>query len=184
MKQVLLLAKRCGVSEPGEVSTFDYLPGGGMGVQVKSVERVQGRDIAVDEMTIGRLGWTDLTPGKDAQRVGKFWAGPSDKFTRHLRVYEFRGKRIRVIIGDGVSTELADKIIPLIAAKKVRFGTKNDGFRIDSRDMEEMIGLKPRGLSKQHDGALWLHFEDTMDALQFRFEKGEVIAEQVIHIVV
>ena len=180
--QVLMLAEQCGIAEPGEVSTMYFLPGGGRGIHVKSVDRTSGRDIAVDELMIGKVGWTDMIPAKDAKWVGKLWAGPSYKYTRHLRVYDFRGERIRVEISGGVSADVADKAIPLIAARKVRFPPKEGAFDNQRREMEKMLAAKPTALSKQDDGTLWLRVEGTMDALQMRFEKGEVVLEHVITI--
>lgn len=178
--QALVLAKECGISEPGEVSTMYFIPGGGKGIHVKSTERISGRDIAVDELTIGKAGWTEMTPGKDAKRVGKLWAVPSDKYTRHLRVYDFRGERIRVQMSGGISAELADKVMALIAARQVRFRAKDGVWNFDQEEMEKMLAAKPTALTKQGDGAFWLHVEGTLNALQMRYEKGEVVLEHVI----
>ncbi len=149
---------------------------------MKSVERIKGADITFEEITIGKEGWTDLEVSREAKRIGGFCANASDKFTTHLRVYNFRGERIRVRIGDGITTELFDKVIPLIAAKKVRFPSGERALDFQRREMEDMLGLKPSGLAKQADGKLWLHCVDQLNALQFRFEKGEAILEHVIYI--
>lgn len=180
---VISLGIQCGITNPAEVRTFYWLPGGGKGIEVKSVERVSDRNVYVDEMTLGRDGWTYIGPNEGVKRVGEFWGSPSDKFTRHLRVYEFRGERIRVDIG-GFSPEVANKVIGLIAANKVRFESKDEVLQFNRREMEEMAKSKPTRLSRQEDGKLWLHVEGTWSVLQFRFEKGEVIAEQVVHIAV
>ena len=131
---------------------------------------------------IGKEGWTLLEASREAKRIGGFWANASDKFTTHLRIYNFRGERIRVRIGDGITTGLADKVIPLIAAKKVRFPPGESALDFQRREMKNMLGLKPSGLAKQADGKLWLHFVDQLNALQFRFEKGEVFLEFVVYI--
>jgi hypothetical protein len=182
VREVISLARQCGISQPGEVRTFHWLPGGGRGVAVKSVERIKGADITFDEITIGKEGWTDFSASREGMRTGGFWANPSDKSTTRLRVYDFRGERIRVRIGDGITTELSDKIIPLIEAKRVRFPSADGALDFQRGEMEEMLGLKPSGLSKQAGGKLWLHCVDRLNALQFHFEKGEVILEQVIYI--
>lgn len=180
IKDVLALAKQCGISQPGEVSTFQWLSGGGYGVEVKSVELVKGRDITFDKIVMGKTGWTDIGLDDHVKRVGKFWATPSQKYPTHLRMYDFRGEQIRIYIDKGITTELADKIIPLIAAKKVRFPDETGVFFF--RDMKEMINSKPSGLTKESDGKLLLHFERDLDVLQFRFENNEIVLEDVIHI--
>ena len=182
VNEVILLARQCGIIQPGEVRTFYWLPVGGRGVAVKSVEQINEADITYDEIIIGKDGWTDIGPSGEVKRVGRFWAKSSDKSSTHLRMYDFRGERIRVRIGDGITTELADKVIPLIAAKKVRFPPEEGALDFQRREMKEMMGLKPSGLSKEFNGELWLHFADRWNTLQFRFEKGEVILEQVINI--
>lgn len=184
VSEVISLARQCGISQPAEVRTFYFLPAGGRGVEVKSMERINGADVAFDELRIRKGGWTDIEASGNVKRVGGFWAEPSGKFTRHFRVQDFRGERIRVDIGAGITDELADKVIALIAAKKVRFPSNDRALDFQRRELEEMVGLKPSGLSKQDDGKLWLHFVGRLDALEFRFEKGQVILEQVIRIVI
>ncbi len=73
------------------------------------------------------------------KRVGEFWAKPSDKFTTHLRVCDFRGEKIRVQIVDGISTKLADKVIALVAARKVRFGSKPGDLNVFEDEMRKML---------------------------------------------
>jgi hypothetical protein len=187
VKDVLSLAKQCGISQPAEIETFHYLPSTERGISVKSIDSIKGVDITFDTITIQNTAWRYSEPGKNEKRVGTFWATPSDKYTTHLRVYDFRGEKIRINIGTGITTEMADKIIPLIAAKKVRY-SDNSGFIYFRDEMKRILDLKPSGIAKplggssKQDGELWLYFGGQLDALQFRFEKGEVILEQVIHI--
>ena len=182
VKEVISLAQQCGISRPAEIRTFHYIPGGGRGVAVKSVERVKGSDITFDNIAIGKLGWTDFEAPKK-NRLGKFWANPSEKYTTHLRVCDFRGEKIRVNLDTGVTAELCDKVISLIAEGKVRLPS-NQSLAFERSEMKEMLRLKPSGLSRQENGRLWLHFTDRLDALQFRIEKGEIIPESVIQIVI
>src|SRR5688572_2300455 len=74
IKQVLELAKANGIEAPAEVSTFHYLPVGGKGISVKSVDRIDGRNTSFDTVTISKKGWDQLKPAKNSKRVGKFWA--------------------------------------------------------------------------------------------------------------
>jgi hypothetical protein len=187
VKDVVFLAKQCGISQTSEVLTGYYLPGGERCITVKSVEMVKGADITYDEIIVGKTGWSDPDPFEMVKRVGSFWAKPSDKFTTHLRIYDFRGEKIRVDIGTDIAAELADKIIPLIAERKVRYrNADNIGLGYSLDEMKKMINSKPSGISKplggSKDGELWLNFGDTLNALQFHFEKGEVVLDQVIYI--
>jgi hypothetical protein len=182
VKDVLSVAQQCGVSEPAEIRTFHYLPGTRRGISVKSVERVKGVDITFDEIYLKKTDWGYSMPDEKAKKAGQFWAAPADKYTTHLRAYDFRKEKIRVRIYDEAMSELADKIIPLIAAKKVRYPDSKGPF--DShKDLKAMLELKPRGIFKREDGKFWLQFESLLSDLQFRFENGEVILEQVVFIV-
>jgi hypothetical protein len=183
VKDVVSLARQCGISEPGEIRTFHYLPTTHRGISVKSVELVQGSDITFDEIHIGNIKWTKSVPDENTKRVADFCATPSEKYTTHLRVYDFRGEQIRVQIWAGITPELADKIIPLIAAKKVRF-PDNKGLINSNNEMKMMIDLKPSGISKNDDGGLWLHVSGLLNVVKFRFDNGEIVLEQVIHIVI
>jgi hypothetical protein len=188
IKQALSLAQQCGIGQPGEIRTFYYLPSRIKGLLVKSEERVKGADILFDEIVLMKTDWEDFKPDEKAKKVGKFWANPSHKFTTHLRVYDFRKEKIRVRIGNGITTELADKIIPLIAAKKVLF--PNNPPIIGYDEMKKMIDSKPSGLEKpledqpKLNSKLWLYFEGTRNALEFHFEKGELILDEMIFIYV
>src|SRR5580704_8571859 len=50
--QVLELAKICGIKEPGEINTFHFRPIGGRGIDIKSVERISGRDTYFETLMI------------------------------------------------------------------------------------------------------------------------------------
>ena len=180
--EVVSLARECGINEPGEVETFNWLPAGGKGVSVKSVERFKGADITYDEITIAKTGWSEIGVGGKSKRVGAFWADPSDKFSAHLRLYAFRGDQIRVGIGDGITVELADQVISALAARKFRFPAESSFSDYMRQKMLEMTGRIPIAFSKWVDGTLLIHVEGTRHVLQFRFEHGELLLDQVIHI--
>ena len=72
VKDVVSLARQCGIDQPAEVSTFHYRPIGGKGISVKSVERVKGVDITIDEISIEKIGWTEFERDKNCQKGGKF----------------------------------------------------------------------------------------------------------------
>ena len=183
LQQVLRLVNECGLGEPGEVSTFDWHPAGGRGIRVKSVERGGAREIQIDEITIGKVGWTDLEPPSDAKTVGEFWGAPSDKFTRLFRLYEFRGEVIRVEIGTGLTVELADRIVSLIELQVVRLASNTEWSGYDRDKIERMIRGKPRALFRRPDGTVRLTVEGVTGVLEFEVDKDSVVVKRFLFIV-
>jgi len=183
VKDVLLLARQCGIDQPAEVRTFHFLPGSDHGIEVKSIAETNGLDVAFDTIRIRDIDWGFSESNKTSMRAGKFWAVPAAKDTTHLRLYDFGKEKIGVQLF-GITPELADKIIPLIAAKKVRYPESKGPYDHDSDRLKKILDSKPRGLSRERDGKLGLYFENQLNILQFRFEKGEVILEKVLFVVI
>jgi len=129
INQVLMLARQSGIEDAAEVETFNYLPGGGRGISVKSKDHVDGRNIFYDTLLLSKNGWDGLEPDKTTKRLGNFCVRELGKYTTHLLTYEVKKNTIRIVIGEGVDIAFADKVIPLIASKKVRFANDNDWVR-------------------------------------------------------
>ena len=179
VKQVLELAKTCGIDTPSEVSTFHYLPSVAKGISVKSVERVDGRNISFDTVTISKKGWYEGEPQKGSKRVGDFWANADAKYSTLLRRYEFKKTPIQISIDKGVDVAFADKVIPLIDAKKVRF--ESDWGR---REFEDLKDSKPVAIYRSYsDKGYELRFnEPFMRAIMFDWKGGQVVVTGVAHI--
>ena len=179
VKQVLELAKACGLDTPSEVRTFHYLPSVTKGISVKSVERVDGRNSSFDTVTVCKLGWEGRDPDKSAKRVGDFWADSEAKYSTLLRRYEFKKTPIQISIGKGIDVALADRVIPLIDAKKVRF--ESDWVR---QEFEELKDSKPVAIYRSYsDKGYELRFnEPSMRAIMFDVKDGRVVVTGVAHI--
>ncbi len=183
VSDVLSLARQCGIRKPAEVRTFHYIIQGGAGVTVKGVERIQGANITFDAITIRNTGWSEDTLSGEAKRVGSFWAEPDQLYITHIRLHTFRGEKIRVELEDDTPAEFADQVISAMAARKYRFPDEKRAFDFVRQEMEELVQLKPNGLSKWVDGKAVLHFQGIPTELTFRFEHGEVIFESIIRVV-
>lgn len=172
VKQVLELAKKCGIARPSEVGTFHYLPTGGRGISVKSVELVDERNTSFDTVIISKKGWHQFTSETNSIQLDSFWAAADAKYSTLLRSYEFRKTTIQVSIGKGIEVALADKVIPLIDAKKARF--ENDWAR---RQVEELKDSKPVAIYKSYSGNGYeLRFnEPSMRAIMFDLKDGRVV---------
>ena len=145
VKQVLEVARLCGVDAPSEISTYHYIPAGGKGISVKSVDRVDARNTSFDTIIISKMGWDYRKPEKGITRVGDFWAYPREKYSTLLRRFELKNGIIQIQIGDDVNIAFADKVIPLIDRGNIRF--VNDWIR---QDFKELKDLKPVSILKSH----------------------------------
>jgi hypothetical protein len=173
--QVLELAKEVGIDKPDEIGTFVYLPAGGTGIYVRGDEKVDGRNIHFDRVTIQKVGWVNSTPGDNRKWVGDFWCD-EDKYSTYQRIYDFRQESIRVTLGDGVDVGMADAAIAQIAANKIRFTDE-----VKER-YELLIGsAKPTGIYLNNFGSNYvMRFDAPRDwRLLFKFENGEVVPVNV-----
>jgi hypothetical protein len=179
VKQVLELAKAYGIENPSEVRTFYCLPTLDRGISVKSTEHVDGRNTSFDSVTISKNGWDQRQPEKNARRVGTFWADADAKYSTLLRLFEFRKATIQISIGKGIDVAFADKVIPLINAKKVRF--ESDWVR---QEFEDIKDSKPVAIYRSwSDKGYELRFnEPSMRAIMFDLKDGQVVVTGVAHI--
>lgn len=182
LKQVVALAKQCGMVDVAEVSTFHYVPGGGRGISVKSTERVDGRNTSFDTVTIHKSGSDSPSPSKDGViRDGNFWGDKDSKHTTVLRSYEFNKQAVKIEIGLGVDIAFADKVIPLIGA--------NEGLihkESVRRQFEALANSKPQAIYKGDFDGYELRFGEapSQRSLKFRFENGQVIITGVSSILI
>jgi len=179
VKQVLQLAKACGIRNPSEVRTFHWLPTFDRGISVKSTERVDGRNTSFDTVTISKNGWDQRQPEKSAKRAGDFWADADSKYSTLLRQFEFKKTTIQVSIGKGIDVVFTDKVIPLIDAKKIRF--ESDWVR---QEFEELKDSKPVAIYRSwSDKGYELRFnEPSMRAIMFDVKDGQVVVTGIAHI--
>jgi hypothetical protein len=168
INQVLTLARQSGIEDAAEVETFHYMPpAGGRGIRVKSKERVDGRNISYDTVTLSKNGW-GAKPDKSLEP----FKVRDPKYTTHLRTYEINKKIIRITIGEGITTTFADKALPAIISKKVRF--ENNAAK---DDFNRLGDFTPRGIYKSDTEKLGYELFLSVPAmyiLRFRLDNGEV----------
>jgi len=179
IKQVLSLARTCGIVDPSEIETFQYLPGGGQGISVKSSERVNGRNTLFDTVIVSKKDWDYREPNTNSIRVGAFWAEADAKHTTLLRSYEFKKTTIQISIGEGIAIAFADKVIPLIDAKQVHID--NDWNR---KRFEELKDSKPVAINKSSSEKSyeWRFDEPSMQAIIFDYKDEQVVITSIADI--
>jgi hypothetical protein len=172
LKQVLSLANQSGIQDATEVETFNYLPGGGRGISVKSKERVDGRNISYDTILVEKGGWRDGVPDKTAKHLGDFYI-QYPKSTTLLRTYEIYKHTVRIVMDEGIPATLADQVMSAIVSKRVRF--EDDGARRSFSTLEKII---PEAIykSESNKGQYEIRLsEPAMHILMFNLDKGEVV---------
>lgn len=173
LELVVSLAKQSGLVDVSEVSTVPSWPGTNISILVKSVGRVDGRNLSYDVLVIHRTGWHGRKPNDEiVKRAGDFWCEPNGKFTRLLRRYEFNHQRVGVEIGEEVDIAIADKVIPLIGAKKVTL----EGGPLSPPELAQLVTSPPAGIERSHsDGRYRLHFFTGSNRyLEFEYGWGRV----------
>ena len=181
VRQVVALAKKCGIADVGEVSTFHYLPVGGKGISVKSTERVDGRNVSYDRVEVHKTGWNSSTASSNkVKRDGNFWCNVGGKYTTLFRSYEFKTRTIKIQIGKGVDIALDDQIIGLFVQNKVQ--VDNDFNR---RQFDELWITKPEGLFQRDSKRGYeLRFEGyPVRSLLLEMENGRLVVTGVMHTV-
>jgi len=123
---VVKLAKQCGMSNVEEVDTFYYRPGTtSCGVEVKSPELVNGREITFQTLIVNRDGWSYRTnPGGAQQipRVGSFWVYPRVRPEDHKEtIFKVGNDTLRVTISDEIPIQTADKIVEAFGSGRIHF---------------------------------------------------------------
>ncbi len=170
INQVVSLAKQCGIPDVEYVRTFHYLPAGGSGISVTSQERKVGRSVSYDCVMVNRTGWGYPITAERKKKVGAFWVTEPYLSTTHLREFVIVKKAIRLAIGKDVDVALADRVIPLITARKVH--CKDDWTR---REFESLDVSQPENILKSPIGEGYEVYLPGMKILEFKEEKGQVI---------
>jgi hypothetical protein len=181
VNQVVSLAVQCGIPDVDQIRTFHYLPGLARGISVKSKERRSGRSVSYDTVSLGHTGWNTLPPGAKAKRLGAFWVNEPYLRTTLLREFAISNKTVRVQIGENIDMALADKVIPLVVARKVRF--ENDSAR---RQFEELDLSEPASFDKSWsgDGYELDYDRPEMRDVLFKVENGEILITGVATVVI
>jgi hypothetical protein len=186
IKQVLELAKMCGIEKAGVISTFHFRPGRGKGVNVESIRRINGRDTYFETLAIQKESWGGYHEvDEDVKRVGEFLSKPKDKYTTRLRSYEFRKRAVQVALANAgtLNVGTADKAIELIGESKVQFAS--DGVRRKFKGLGDAIPVWLDMTMSVNGYRLEMDESDgRMHIITFKFEKDELIITGVGDVVI
>lgn len=182
LQDVLQLARSCGVSKIGEVSSVAMHPTGYHRYEVKSVEEVVGRKVSF--VTVGIHDKTSRSrsgeQGKVVKSLGRFVVLEHDINTRTLTTFPTNRGSIRVRL-EGIPLATADKIIRA-------FG--EGGIRCQNRkDKETIAGLDLRRLHHLYsvvEGKYTLVFSTESEGetlVYFTFDSGTIVVTEIMNVV-
>ena len=176
---VISLAAACGMKEVAKIETMYMLPTNWRSILVTGKEGKDGRNIAYERIYVERAGWTSDEPGPDAKRQGIIWTRMMAPQSLFLREFQFRSQSIRVFIGHGIDTGMADIAIPAIYELRAKFASIGDREhleRIIQHDKPVEISLS----HPNHPGLYKLRFGDIGgDLIFFDFKDGEVVIKGI-----
>lgn len=176
--QVTELAKQFGLTNAAAVATFYFLPGGGRGITIESVESHVGRNTRFDIVWVYELGWSGMLTNADTKFVGKFWADERGKISKLLREYKSTsGELFQVSIEQGVDVAMADTVVDLFINSKLQLSKNAEENKVYWRMLNRRGEVLPKSISKSsfgNDFELELKNHPTT-VIKFKSENGKII---------
>lgn len=142
LQDVLQLARSCGVSKIGEVSSVAMHPSGSHRYEVKSVEEVVGRKISF--VTVGVHDRTSRSrsgqQGKVVKSLGRFVVLEHDIRTSTLTTFPTNRGSFLVRL-EGIPLATADKIVRAFGEGDIRCQNRKDKETIAGLDLRRLLHL-------------------------------------------
>ena len=143
-KEVIALARECGIGEVLRISTYNMFPTPFRGITVRGVEQVKGREVSCQVLNVSYLKW--LEPGARLQkgqvRRGDFWAG---KPRAHKQtILRTGGEEYRVGSLGGMTAEECETILGLFLDGKYK-----PGPAVNSRMLRQVDWARPLSFSRR-----------------------------------
>lgn len=179
LRQVLWEARQVGITNVESVRTVYGISGLSRHVIVKSKERVDGRNVFYETLSMGRKSWESDGRKGGFLQTSDFLVEASGKQRHFERTYELGGNRLHVTMLEK-EVSVADKAIPLIAARKFRVeGELADReFSLGKLQLERADLSKPSVFRKTDSDSMSqyeVEFSGNQFILYLRLENGEVV---------
>lgn len=177
LRQVLWEAQQVGITNVESVRTVYGIPGLSRHVIVKSKERVNGRNLSYETLSMSRKSWESGERKGGLLQTSDFRIEASGKQAHFERTYEIGSKTHRVaMLEEDVSA--ADKAIPLITTRKFRVEGElaDKEFGLGKLQFERADLSKPSVFRKSDSTNDYeIEFSEDQAILYFRVENEEVI---------
>jgi len=143
-KEVITLAKKCGMEVVSRISTHNMYPSPFRGIRVQGPEQVKGREVSYQVLGMSHSKWLEpgAKPGKGQITLGNFWAGKP--YTRKQTLLKVAKKEYRVGAIRGMTAEECETILGLLLNGKYELGPA-----VNKKTMSEVGWDKPNNFSKR-----------------------------------
>lgn len=142
---VIELAKRCGVPDAAEVSTYNnYHPSPFFSIAVKSREVARGRKVTFVTLQIDREKWSSRElrqSSRVVKSIGEFWVARGGLTTNVLTTFAASGRTIRLRVADGIPLPTAERIVQAFAAGSVRYADQKTRDAFTDINISQAVGL-------------------------------------------
>jgi hypothetical protein len=151
LRQIIDLAHKCGISDVGEVYSYNIHPSPSCGFGVKSVETVQGREVSFIILTVDHKKWVrPRDPRIVEQASGNFWVESGIIRTNVLTTFAFAGGTARARLSGAVDLETADRIVELFTAGRVAYSDSTLKEKLGTIDVSRL-----EALGRSEDGTMF-----------------------------
>jgi hypothetical protein len=121
-KEVIALAKKCGMKEVSKISTHNMYPSPFRGIRLQGPEQVKGREVSYSVLSMSHSDWLEpgAKPSKGQIKLGKFWAGKP--YTRKKTILKVGKKEFQIGSINGMTPEQCETILGLLLNGKYELG--------------------------------------------------------------
>jgi hypothetical protein len=142
---VIELAKRCGLPDATEVSTYNnYHPSPFFSIAVKGREVARGRRVTFITLQMDREKWTSKELRRSShvvKSIGEFWVARGGLTTNVLTTFAIAGTTIRLRVADAIPLPTAERIVQAFATGSVRYADQKTRDALKDIDISQADGL-------------------------------------------
>lgn len=145
-KNVIALARKCGMKRVTEISTFMLHPSPLRGITVKGVEQIKGRKVSTQFLRVQFEDWcpSEQKPKKDDVEIDKFWA--SKPFTRESTILKVGEKEYRISSIHGLTPDECDHLLGQLLD-----GNYTTGDSVRREILQQIDWTKPQFFQSSND---------------------------------
>ena len=143
-KEVIALAKTCGMKEVSKLSTHNMYPSPFRGIQLRGPEKIKGREVSYQSLSMSYSEWLEpgAKPRKGQTQIGKFWAGKP--YTRKKIILKVGKKNFQVGSINEMKPEECETILGLLLSGKYETGPA-----VNKKTLEQVGWNTPSNFSKR-----------------------------------
>jgi hypothetical protein len=143
-KEVIALAKKCGMKEISKISTHNMYPSPFRGIQLQGPEKIKGREISYQGLSMSHSEWLEpgAKPRKGQIQMGKFWAGKP--YTQKKIILKVGKKDFHIRSINGMMPEECETILGLLLSGKYEIGAA-----VNKKTLEQVGWNTPSNFSKR-----------------------------------